>query len=286
VTIRCAVLAANCRLQRSERVLGLAMSALSEAPIWISGILLVGGMTLLSMVGLILVRRRVALEQLRTNNEVAGFKFATVGVLYAVLLAFAVLVVWERVNRAEEHVAQEAGAAAAIYRLAAGLGDQEGASLRDSMTAYLKAAIAKDWPAMARGEQSPIANLALNDVYAAALRYRPVEQRSAVVLTAVLHQLDLITEARRARILVASGIVPGVIWLVLLGGALVTIGFTYFFGTENLRAQMLMTGALSLLIFSGLLIIIAIDHPFAGTVRIEPESLALVLKDFGGASSH
>jgi high-affinity Fe2+/Pb2+ permease len=86
--------------------------------------------------------------------------------------------------------------------------------------------------------------------------------------------------------LVASGIVPGVIWLVLLGGALVTIGFTYFFGTENLRAQMLMTGALSLLIFSGLLIIIAIDHPFAGTVRIEPESLALVLKDFGGASSH
>jgi hypothetical protein len=261
------------------------MSALSEAPLWISGIFLVGGMTLLSMVGLILVRRLVALERLSTNNEVAGFKFATVGVLYAVLLAFAVLVVWEKFNRAEEHVAQEAGAAATIYRLAAGLGDQEGASLRDSMTAYLKAAITEDWPAMARGEQSPIANQALNDVYAAALRYRPVEQRGAVVLTAVLHQLDLITEARRARMVVASGIVPGVIWLVLLGGALVTIGFTYFFGTENLRAQMLMTGALSLLIFSGLLIIIAIDLPFAGTVHIEPEPLALVLKDFGGTSS-
>jgi Protein of unknown function (DUF4239) len=133
------------------------MSALSEAPLWISGILLVGGMTLLSMVGLILVRRRVALERLRTNNEVAGFKFATVGVLYAVLLAFAVLVVWEKFNRAEEHVAQEAGAAATIYRLAAGLGDQEGASLRDTMTAYLKAAITEDWPAMARGRQSPSA---------------------------------------------------------------------------------------------------------------------------------
>jgi hypothetical protein len=241
-------------------------------------------MTLLSMVGLIFVRRRVGLERLRTNNEVAGFNFATVGVLYAVLLAFAVLVVWEKFHRAEEHVAQEAGAATTIYRLAAGL-DQEGASLRDSMTAYLKAVITEDWPAMARGEQSPIANRALSDVYAAALRYRPVEQRGAVVLAAVLQQLDLITEARRARILDASGIVPGVIWLVLLGGALVTIGFTYFFGAENLRAQMLMTGALSLLIFSGLLIIIAIDLPFAGTVRIEPESLALVLKDFGGASS-
>lgn len=266
-------------------VLGPAMTALGEVPLWLSGILLVGGMTLLSMVGLILVRRRVSLDRLRTNNEVAGFKFATIGVIYAVLLAFAVLVVWERFNRAEEYVAQEAAAAATIYRLAAGLGDQEGASVRGSMTAYLKAAITEDWPAMARREHSPIATQALNDVYTAVLRYRPVDQRGAVVLTAVLHQLDLITEARRARIVVASGIVPGVVWLVLLGGALVTIGFTYFFGTENLRAQTLMTGALSLLIFSGLLLIIALDLPFAGTVRIEPEPLALALKDFGGASS-
>ena len=78
----------------------------------------------------------------------------------------------------------------------------------------------------------------------------------------------------------ASGIVPGVVWLVLLVGAFVTIGFTFFFGTENLRAQALMTGALALLIFFGLLIIIAIDHPFTGTVSVEPEPLLTVLEDF------
>jgi hypothetical protein len=257
------------------------MTALSDVPIWITGVLLVGGMTLLSMAGLILVRRWIGLDRLKTNNEVAGFKFATVGVLYAVLLAFAVLEVWEKFNAAEESVVAEAGGAATIYRLAAGLGDQDGGSLRDSMTAYLKVAIDEDWPAMARGKHSPIANQALNDAYAAALHFQPEDRRGAVVLTAVLHQLDQITEARRARLVVASGIVPGVIWLVLLGGAVVTIGFTYFFGAENLRAQMLMTGALSLLIFSGLLIIIAIDHPFAGTVHIEAEPLALVLENFG-----
>ena len=83
----------------------------------------------------------------------------------------------------------------------------------------------------------------------------------------------------------ASGIVPGIVWLVLFGGgAVVTIGFTFFFGTENIRAQAMMTGALSVLIFSGLLIIIAIDHPFAGSVKVGPEALVLVLKDFSGAS--
>jgi hypothetical protein len=52
---------------------------------------------------------RRSLDQLRLNNEVAGFKFATVGALYAVLLAFAVIMVWEKFSEAENTVAQEAG---------------------------------------------------------------------------------------------------------------------------------------------------------------------------------
>jgi hypothetical protein len=70
---------------------------------------------------------------------------------------------------------------------------------------------------------------------------------------------------------------------VLSGGAILTIGFTLFFGAENLRAQVMMTGILAFLIFSGLLIITAIDHPFAGTVRVQPEALLAVLEDFSPA---
>jgi hypothetical protein len=105
--------------------------------------------------------------------------------------------------------------------------------------------------------------------------------RGVAVLTEILHQLDVVTEARRGRLAMAYGIVPGIIWIVLFSGAIVTVGFTFFFGTANLRAQALMTGALSLLIFSGLLIIIVIDHPLAGAVKVGPEALSVVAEDFG-----
>jgi hypothetical protein len=52
----------------------------------------------MSMLGLLLVRRYVALNRLTINNEIAGFKFATVGELYAVLLAFVIIVVWEKLS--------------------------------------------------------------------------------------------------------------------------------------------------------------------------------------------
>jgi hypothetical protein len=258
------------------------MTVLTTSSVWVAGFLLLVAGTLVAMLGTILVRRRVPLERLRKNNEVAGFKFAVVGVLYAVLLAFAVLIVWEKLNEAERSVAVEAGAAATVYRLAEGLGPS-GAEVRDAATAYLDATIRADWPAMRYGGESPEAVDALSGIYRAVLRAEATGAGRSTVVAATLSQLDLLTQARRARIVLAAGVVPGIIWFTLFFGAIVTIGFTFFFGTENLRAQVLMTGALAVLIFSGLLIIIAIDRPFAGTVRIEPEPLAAVLADFGGA---
>jgi hypothetical protein len=258
------------------------MTLLTTSSLWLAGILLLVAGPLLSMLGTVVVRRRFTLEQLRRNNEVAGFKFATVGVLYAVLLAFAVLVVWEKLNEAESNAALEAGAAAAIFRLAEGMESPAAAEVHAAMAAYVEAAIEADWPAMARGGESPEAVSALSDVYRALLRYSPSGARGGALLAECLAQLDTLTQARRARIVVAEGIVPGVIWFTLFFGALVTIGFTFFFGTENLRAQALMTGALAVLIFSGLIVIIALDRPFAGTVKVGPEPLVRVRADFAG----
>jgi hypothetical protein len=76
------------------------------------------------------------------------------------------------------------------------------------------------------------------------------------------------------------------LWPVHFWGAAFTIGFTYFFGTQNLCAQTLMTGILSALIFSGLLTIIVIDRPFAGVIKVEPDALAKVLTEFGAGEGH
>ncbi len=259
------------------------MLFLTTNSIWIAAVILLVPTTILAMWGPAFVRRHVALDHLRTNNEVAGFKFATVGVIYAVLLAFAIVVVWERYNQADNDVAKEAGAAATVLRLTQGLDAAHGEAIRKATIEYLKEAIAKDWPAMDRGRPSHSVTLTLTGIYDALLKFHhDFEPNEVPVVSEILRNLDEISEARRARLVTASGIVPGIIWTVLFAGAFITLGFTFFFGTPNLRAQSLMSGALSLLIFGGLLTIVAIDHPFAGTVRVGPEALAAVIADFDG----
>lgn len=269
----------------AEGRIDMALSLLAIEPVWLSSILLIGVMTLIAMTGPILVRRRVSLHRLRLNNEVAGFKFATVGVLYSVLLGFSVITVWEKLNEAENAVAQEAAALATLYSLSASIEGPPGAALREGLIRYVQSAIAEEWPAMERGQEARSVTRSLNGVYAALLTFRPADTHGAMVLDEALHQLDVVTQARRTRLVLAPGTTPRVLWLVLSGGALLTIGFTLFFGSENLRAQVAMTGILSFLIFSVLLIITAIDRPFAGTVRVQPEALLSVVEDFSVQSS-
>jgi hypothetical protein len=259
------------------------MPFLTTHPLWIAAVVLLVPTTLVAMAGPILLRRYVSLERLRTNNEVAGFKFATVGVLYAVMLAFAIVVVWEKFNQAESDVAREASAAPTVFRLSHGIDSQHGMTIRTATSAYLTLAIEKDWPAVERGHASPDVTAALNDVYTAVLRYHPFDANEGLVVAEILRQVDAISQVRRERLVMADGIVPGIIWLVLFTGAVLAMAFTFFFGTANLRAQTLLTAMLSLLIFGGLLTIVAIDHPFAGTERVGPEALAAVIDDFTAA---
>ncbi|HEX4042790.1 MAG TPA: DUF4239 domain-containing protein [Xanthobacteraceae bacterium] len=254
---------------------------LTSHSLWLSGTFIVGLGTLLAMLAPGVVRRYVTLERLTANNEIAGFKFATVGVLYAVLLAFVIILVWQKFSDAETDVVQEAGAAATIYRLSLGMDEKAATDIRNAMSDYLKVAIDADWPAMARGTSgAQTARQALDKVYATLLTADVARQAGNPVLSELLHQLDVMTQARRARLTAAQGTVPAVIWLLLFVGAAVTIVFTLFFGTQNLRAQIVMTGLLAFLIFAELLIVVAIDRPFTGSVMVEPTALAAVLADF------
>jgi hypothetical protein len=253
---------------------------LLDNPLWIAAVVLLVPTTLFAMAGPTIVRHYVPLERLKSNNEVAGFKFATVGVIYAVLLAFAILVVWERFNKADIDVANEASAAATVFRLSQGLDAPHGAAIRAATTTYLKEAVAKDWPAMDRGTSSPDVTMALSTIYTATLKYHAFDVHEALVVAQILRDVDRISEMRRERLVAATGVVPGIIWMVLFMGAFITIAFTFFFGTDNLRAQTIMSGALSILIFGGLLTIVAIDHPFAGTVKVGPGALEAVISDF------
>jgi hypothetical protein len=252
--------------------------ALSAMPLWKSCLLLVGLGTLFGMLGPALLRRYLGIERLKVNNEVAGFKFAVVGVVYAVILGFATVVTWEKFRDAEAAVQQEAGAVTALDRLSSGLEQPSARRIQDQLHAYVRAVINEDWPAMNVGGYSHKVTEELDGLYAAVIAHETHGTEQAI-LSEMFYQLDQVTQARRARLGTAEGIIPGVIWGILLGGALITIVFTFFFGSASLIAQVMMNGLLSCLVCVALWVIAEINFPFTGPVHVTPEPMQIFLDD-------
>jgi len=256
------------------------MFDIADLPLWGAGLLLVILPTALAALGPVIVRRRFGFERIKPNNEVAGFKFAVLGVIYAVVLAFTVIVVWERFADAEHAASNEAAAVATLYRLSDGLPQTPRADLRTKLHDYLKAAVGQEWQTMERGNESPAAQAALSALFGSVLAIEPQDNADTVLLKSMFDELTLLTQARRERIVLSNGIVPALLWTVLIVGAIITIGFTFFFGAQNLLAQVLMTAMLALLIFMTMFVIFATDYPFGRHIRVQPESLVRVMDDF------
>jgi hypothetical protein len=90
---------------------------------------------------------------------------------------------------------------------------------------------------MAAGKESHEVTQALDALYAAALRLTDKGSRQPALFVEMFKQLDAITQPAFTWH-AASSLMDG----VLVCGAVLTVGFTFFFGTENLPAQVMMTG--------------------------------------------
>ncbi len=226
--------------------------------------------------GLLIARRRVSPATLSKHNDVGGVVFSIVGTIYAVVLAFVVVVTWEALGDADERAAQEAGVLGDVIRDAGLFPDPERTELQAELLEYTNAVIDEEWPAMAAGGASQHVSDTLDRIFESFSRIDPTTQREANIHAEMLSRLNDLSDHRRLRLLSADNKVPVLMWLMLLTGGLITVGFSYFLGVENDRSHVLMTAALAAMIGLTLYLIFALDHPFSGAVRVEPDAFRLV----------
>lgn len=219
-----------------------------------------------------LIQRRFKTEVLRRHNDVAGYLFSAVGVLYAVLLGFVVVVVWEKYDGTIANVQAEVDAAGDLYHIVDGFAPQPRAKVRGDLAAYARTVIEVEWPAMASNSDVPETGARILDDAAYAINtYAPAGGRGLNAQQAAIVNEQRLLDARRQRLIRAEPAVPSVLWFALTVGALSMVAFCYIFGVENRPAQLLMTAMLVGLIAILFVVVGEFATPFSGSVVISPE---------------
>lgn len=118
------------------------------------GVLTVCAVMIFAVVGLEAVQRAVSAALRREHNDVAGFIYAVVGVVYAVLLALVVIAAWEANELAGATVSREANELAEVFWLAHRFPDPEDQRLQGLARSYARVVVEEEWPLMERGRSS------------------------------------------------------------------------------------------------------------------------------------
>lgn len=259
------------------------MSAWIESlPSPVSGTIVVGAFVVLALVLTYVIDRLTSRAVRREHNDLTGFILAVVGVIYAVLLAFVTIGVWERYEQAAARTFDETGMLAVAYRDADVFPRSQ--ELRSTIRAYVEAVVDDEWPKMRDGETSHRAD-ALMERVDRIVRTLPV--RSAGEQNVHAEMLSAINQAqndRDARISEDAGGVNELLWIVLVAGAAITIAFTFLFGFRSLAMHLLSTGGLALLIGLVLFVAVAMNYPYRGGITVPPEAFHSALHEFSSLS--
>jgi hypothetical protein len=235
-------------------------------------LILVGGVVAVSLSGLLAFHALVP-HGLRTrHNDVAGFTFAPLGVIYAVLLAAVAVAVWEDFGRAEMLVQNEANLVGDLYRATVGLPEPPAEDLRHLLFDYAEIAVQDEWPALAEGRVQEAQGWQLLDKFHLTLvQLHPRDAGTGVVQAEMLRTLDDLYNARRGRYHAAVSGLPPILWWNLLAGGAIVILFSYLFGAPNFAMHAAMTAMLAASVALVLALIVLLDSPFRGDNRVSSE---------------
>ena len=231
-----------------------------------------------ALAGLLAARRILPRETLALHHDMTGAEFQVVGTIYAVLLAFVVITVWQHHNSITTTVEEEAANLLELRRDAAQYPDAVARPLVAALRAYAEAVVDDEWDAMRHGGESPRAHEAFENLWRLYRALPVADFRELAAQGETLRRMNDLAGNRNLRLLRARSNIHPVLWLALLAGAGLTVGFSYFFGVRNLRLHLLTTATFAGTIALFISVIVVLDAPFTRAGSVSPEPFRRVLR--------
>lgn len=252
---------------------------LLNIPSFVLCLLIVGITVAFSVIGILIVRRLTSHDRLKHHHEAATPIFGTIGVVYAVMLAFIVVTVWQNFDKSNSNVQREANCVADLYGDAKAFPSRFRIPLQEKLREYVHSVVKDEWKTLAAGQASPGTEISMRQLWALYISYQPRTATEQVFFSESIRKLNELNELRSQRIMDSGSALHPLLWFVLITGAIETIAFTFLFGTQNLKAQIIMGVMLAIIVGLLLFIIIALDFPFTGDISVSSEPFQKLLLD-------
>ncbi len=247
------------------------MNLFFESPSWIFSCILIVALSVGGSLSiLLLVRKKISVDNLKKSHDVVGFTFSIIGVLYSVILGFIVVNVHDRYNNVAATIQTEALTVANLYRDAGIFQAKDRNAIRTNLRAYVDHVIREEWSTRQQEKIETQTQDIMEKIWEGYYNIDLTNEKMVMWYTESISKLNNFMDARISRQFNSREHLGPMMWSLLIIGALITICFMFFFGLDSLASQMIMTALLAGYLSFMLHLIFSLDHVFQGPEGIKP----------------
>ncbi len=230
---------------------------------WLAA-LIIFGVAALSAAGMLIVRRRAPAGTFFNDPIPGGAVYTVAGTAYMVILAFVFFIAFESYGGAKADAEEEATATLAMFHAAEPFGPAASAELQGQVICYAREVISDGWPAMREGGGSRVVDARVSALEESAEQIPVDDAKQAAAFEHFVALNEERRQGRQGRIGESDGLVPPVVWLILIIGAVVVIGSVALFADREEAAvtQAALAIAVAIIVVSGLVLVRFLDKPY------------------------
>ncbi len=242
-----------------------------DVPSTTLALIITGAFVGFSWIGAVFVRPilRAFLRKRADINDLIGYMLSCFGVFYGLLLGLLAVAAYQNFSSVETIVSKEASALSALARDVSAYPEPDRTNFIWLLRDYTRYVVRYAWPSQQKGIVPQEGNTRMIAFHEQLIRFEPSSPGQEILHGEALRQFNIYLEARRMRLFSVSTSIPGVMWAVVLVGALMNIALIWMFDMK-LTNHLFLGGILSA--FMGLMIflIASLDNPFRGELSISP----------------
>ncbi len=237
---------------------------------------------LLGFLGPAMVRQSAKGLAQKEHHDVLGIMFSVAAAFYGVVLAFVIVAAWQNFQEAAEREQVESLALTELYAVSTRLPQPARQTMIQNIRSYITDALTYEWsdkPKVEAGRRQLI------EMFSEMLSLDPKTQKQGILYGKAMDQITRLFEARQRRILYSQNNIPGIVWTVIVFGAVVTISLSFFFFTQHRLLQAIISMLFAMLVGLTIIAIYDLSHPYQGFSRIASTGFKELLHEIDSRAS-
>jgi hypothetical protein len=217
----------------------------------------------------VVMRRYVAPETRQRASATASVTLQVTATIYAILIAFVIVDAYTQLRDTQSQVSAKASNLAVVFENSRDLPDPAGEDVRTRALDYARAVVDRGIPRLVdHSTPDPHTDQALERLFRAVQRVEPGDPSQRAAYDATVGALDGIVETRAQLLDSARPTIPATLLALLFVIGITVMAVATLLDTQHRGSHLFILSALALVIWLTLALVVSLDYPFSGIIRV------------------